>query len=50
MMVVVNFLVAITSAPITLTELPAKAYFLAFSPKCLLSIPKGNSITKPAKD
>lgn len=46
----VSFLVAITSAPTTLTELPANASFLAFSPKWLFKNPRGKSITNPASD
>jgi hypothetical protein len=49
MIVVESFLDAMTSAPITFTELPAKASFLAFSARYLFKMPKGVSITSPAR-
>ena len=47
-MVVVSFFEAITSAPTTFTELPAKASFLAFSARYLFRIPSGVNIARPA--
>ena len=46
----VNFFEAITSTPITFTELPASASFLAFSARYLFNTPSGPSMTTPARD
>jgi hypothetical protein len=49
MIVVESFFEAITSAPTTFTVLPTRASFLAFSARYLFRMPRGVSITRPAK-